>query len=255
MEHGGGSDRLKVGALARATGLTVRTLHHYEEIGLLLPAERSPAGHRLYGVPEVRRLHQIASLRQLGLSLDEIRDALDRPGQTLEAVLELQVRRLGESIARQEGLRRQLQEMLGRLRGGDGEVGLGDLAKSVGETVRMDRYFTPEQLASLQERAGEIGAEAMEAGQASWAELFEGFTRAMKRGMPVDHPEVEALARRARDLVQAFTGGDPALAESVRTLYRREGPDRVLGQHGMSLPAGVWEYAQAAMATVEKSRS
>lgn len=243
---------IKVGALARETGLTVRALHHYEEVGLLVPAERTTAGHRLYGVHEVRRLHQIVSLRQLGLSLDEIREALDRPGQTLESVLELQVRRLRERIAHEETLCQRLEEMLARLRRDERDVGLGELARSVGETLRMERYFTAEQLASLEERAREMGSEALDAGQASWAELFEEFARAMKRGMPVDHPEVEAMAARARGLVQAFTGGDPALADSVRRLYRDEGPDRVLGQHGMSLPPGVWEYAQKAMAALEK---
>lgn len=47
---------MKVGALARRTGLTVRTLHHYDEIGLLRPTQRTTAGHRLYGDEEVRRL-------------------------------------------------------------------------------------------------------------------------------------------------------------------------------------------------------
>ena len=75
-----GLEFLKVGALARRAGLTVRTLHHYEEIGLLVPARRTGSGHRLYGMPEVRRLHQITSLKQMGLSLDEIRASLDGGG-------------------------------------------------------------------------------------------------------------------------------------------------------------------------------
>ena len=64
----------KVGALARQTGLTVRTLHHYDEIGLLAPSLRTGAGHRLYTADDLGRLLQILSLRQLGLSLDEVRD-------------------------------------------------------------------------------------------------------------------------------------------------------------------------------------
>ncbi|HSM05898.1 MAG TPA: MerR family transcriptional regulator, partial [Longimicrobiales bacterium] len=80
--------QLKVGALARMTGLTVRALHHYEAVGLLAPAGRTRAGHRVYGTAEVRRLHQITSLRQLGLSLDEIARVLDDPAQTLEATLD-----------------------------------------------------------------------------------------------------------------------------------------------------------------------
>lgn len=52
-------EALKVGELARRTGLSVRTLHHYDEIGLLSPARRTATGHRLYGRDEIRRLQQI----------------------------------------------------------------------------------------------------------------------------------------------------------------------------------------------------
>src|SRR5207247_1654287 len=73
------STALKVGELARRTGVSVRTLHYYEEIGLLSPSRRSPAGHRLYAATEIARLQQIRSLQQLGFSLHEIREGLKRP--------------------------------------------------------------------------------------------------------------------------------------------------------------------------------
>jgi DNA-binding transcriptional MerR regulator len=68
---------LSVGELARRTGLTVRALHHYDEVGLLVPSERTPSGHRRYGAQDVRRLARIVALRGLGLGLAEIRAALD----------------------------------------------------------------------------------------------------------------------------------------------------------------------------------
>ena len=67
----------KIGELARRTGLTVRTLHHYDEIGLLSPAERSDGGHRVYDEADVQRLYRIVSLRSLGFPLDAIAQALD----------------------------------------------------------------------------------------------------------------------------------------------------------------------------------
>ena len=76
-------EALKVGELARRTGLTVRTLHHYDDIGLLRPSGRSGSlhgsGHRLYTAADVARLHQIVCLKQLGFSLDRIREYLTRP--------------------------------------------------------------------------------------------------------------------------------------------------------------------------------
>lgn len=248
-------EHLKVGDLARASGLTVRTLHHYEEIGLLLPKDRNAAGHRLYGVAEVRRLHQIASLRQLGLSLAEIRAALDESGQSLEGVLALQIRRLRERIQAEEALLARLESLLERLGTGAADVGLRELARSVGETVRLERYYTPEQMATLAERERALGPEALDDAQRRWEEVFRGLARALKRGMTADHPEVEALARDALSLVEMFTGGDPAIAASLRSLYREEGHQRVVGRHGMEIPQEVWAFAQAAMAAARGSRA
>ena len=79
----------------------MRTLHHYDDIGLLSPSRRTLSGHRLYGSEEISRLQRIASLRQLGLSLEAIRQALERPTLSLERVLLLQISRMRVEIDRQ----------------------------------------------------------------------------------------------------------------------------------------------------------
>ena len=68
---------MKVGTVAEASGLTVRTLHHWDSIGLLSPSERSPAGHREYTEADLVRLYQILALRNLGLGLESIAVCLD----------------------------------------------------------------------------------------------------------------------------------------------------------------------------------
>ena len=72
-------EALKVGELAKRTGLTVRTLHHYDAIGLLKPSLHTEAGYRLYTANDIARLQQVLSLRQLGFSLDEVRAAWTGP--------------------------------------------------------------------------------------------------------------------------------------------------------------------------------
>lgn len=66
-----------VGEVARLSGVSVRTLHHYDEIGLLHPGERTPAGYRSYDDADVERLHRILGYRELGFGLDEIAALLD----------------------------------------------------------------------------------------------------------------------------------------------------------------------------------
>ena len=69
----------KVGALARASGVSVRALHYYDEIGLLRPSARSAGGHRLYEGADVARLYRISLLRRLGFPLDQIAAVLEHP--------------------------------------------------------------------------------------------------------------------------------------------------------------------------------
>jgi MerR family transcriptional regulator, thiopeptide resistance regulator len=98
----------KVGELAAATGLTVRTLHHYDAIGLLAPSERTSAGYRLYGTEDVERLYRICLLRRLGLSLTEMAAALDEPEWSLRPAL----RRHHAELDRRLTLGRRLQRRL-----------------------------------------------------------------------------------------------------------------------------------------------
>jgi DNA-binding transcriptional MerR regulator len=67
-----------VGDLSRLTGVTVRALHHYDQIGLVRPSQRSAAGYRLYDECDALRLQQVLVLRELGVPLDEIGAAIDR---------------------------------------------------------------------------------------------------------------------------------------------------------------------------------
>ena len=69
-----------VNDVSRLTGVSIRTLQYYDRIGLLPPAQRTEAGYRLYDDTALERLQQILLFRELGFSLDEIKDILDSPG-------------------------------------------------------------------------------------------------------------------------------------------------------------------------------
>ncbi len=75
---------LTVGQVAATFGVTVRTLHHYDEVGLLTPSERSPAGYRLYTGEDLERLATIVTYRRLGLALDDVRSLLNGDGSSIE---------------------------------------------------------------------------------------------------------------------------------------------------------------------------
>ena len=241
---------LKVGELAKRTGLTVRTLHHYDDIGLLSPSERTRAGHRLYGADEVRRLQQIASLRHLGLSLEEVRACLEQPEYSLPRVLELQIERIDEQIERQGALRQLIERLRDRLASTD-SVSVEDLTRTIEVTVNFEKHFSPDQMSRLSQRRAEVGDARVRAVEDEWTDLFAAFGRAMEDGVDPASPEVMALARRAAALIEEFTGGDPGITRSLGSMYRSEGAENIMQQHGMSVPPGLWEYMGQARQAVE----
>ena len=107
----------QVKELARLTGVTVRTLHYYDEIGLLRPSARSPAGYRLYDGDDLIRLQQILIGRSLGLPLAEIQRFLDRPGFDRLAALRAQRQALVEQAQATDRMIRAVDRAIARLDG------------------------------------------------------------------------------------------------------------------------------------------
>ncbi len=86
----------KASEFARLTGVTVRTLHHYDRLGLLKPSGHTAAGYRLYGERDFARLQQIVILKFIGFPLNQIKEILDRDSLPLPSALRLQRRILAE---------------------------------------------------------------------------------------------------------------------------------------------------------------
>jgi MerR family transcriptional regulator, thiopeptide resistance regulator len=141
----------KVGDLAGRTGLSVRTLHHYDEIGLLSPAGRTGSGHRLYCAEDVLRLQRIRSLRALGFGLEEIREFLEKPGFSVRGVIELHILGLEEQIRVRQELLRRLEVVAARLRSAQ-EISAEELVRTAMDVIEMserfEKYYTPEEVLS-----------------------------------------------------------------------------------------------------------
>ena len=208
--------RWKVGELTRLTGVSVRTLHHYEAIGLLKPAGRNEGGHRVYGEAEVERLQRILSLRELGLSLEDIGRCLDAPGYALAPVVAMHLARLAEQIARQQAVHRRLARLHARLERGEA-VPVSLLMETMEAITMIDKYLTPEQQQTLQARR-EASGDAIGDFQKNVAEL-----KALKaQGLPPTDPAVQAVALRNRGTAAAIKADEEALAAGLRAMLANE---------------------------------
>lgn len=105
-------DGLTVGQVSARLGVTVRTLHHWDEIGLARPSLRTAAGYRLYIAGDLERLHRVVVYREIGLGLDQIRDVLDDPTADVPDALRTQRTQIDERIDRLQRLRAGLERMI-----------------------------------------------------------------------------------------------------------------------------------------------
>jgi MerR family transcriptional regulator, thiopeptide resistance regulator len=227
------SEALKIGELAKRTGLTVRTLHHYDEIRLLKPSLHTDSGHRLYAPADVSRLQRIASLRQLGFSLEEIAGCLDRGDYSPLQIITLQITRLRKQIELEWNLCQRLEALAEHFRPAE-EVSVEEFLEAIEAMTMIESYYTPEQLESLKQRREEAAAKGEDItakGTADWADLMARYTDAMNRGVNPADPSLQALEQRRQELVNAFTGGDPAMAQSLKRLWTEQG-DKLSAQYG-----------------------
>jgi DNA-binding transcriptional MerR regulator len=213
----------KVGELASRTGMSVRALHHYDEIGLLTPTLRTPSGHRLYQQADIARLQQIQSLRLMGIPLDEVKQLLDGAAMSPREVIDLHLARLHEQIALQNRLAERLHGLATHLDMVE-VASIDDLCQIIQVTTAMEKYFTTEQLEVLRDRRTRIGEAHMHEVHDSWNEIIPKVRKAMAENVDPTSPEILAIARRWKALVEEFTGGDPKIAQAVKTMYEHEGP-------------------------------
>jgi DNA-binding transcriptional MerR regulator len=233
---------------AERTGVTVRALHHYDRLGLLKPSGRTAVGYRLYGTRDFARLQQIVTLKFIGLPLKQIKNVLERDSFDLSTALRLQREILGEKRRHLEMAIRAI-EKAERLVASDGEPDWETFAKII-EVINMQndwewvkKYYTEEQLQELAQRGT---PEVLEKGQQDWAVLLKEVNEAVGEGLDPASERAQALAGRWAELIERFTGGNPAIAENLRNLYR----DQANWPDGAQKP-----YSDDAVTFISKSQA
>lgn len=212
MNHG-----FKVGELAKSAGLTVRTLHHWDAIGLLSPSSRTSSGHRLYGDADVRRLYQVVALRDLGLPLEQIAAILDGEPDSLGDILAGHLARIEARITGLRSLHGSVAALLARV-GTGAPPTTPDLLELVDEVSKMSEtfqsYFSQEQIAALEQRRDRLGADYFDNVRAEWGALIPRVQSEMDAGTEPADPKARALAKRWMELLSAFDDGDSGLREA-----------------------------------------
>jgi len=206
---------IQVGELAKRAGITVRTLHHYEQTGLLLPSARSAAGYRLYNLADVQRLHMIQALAKAGLELAEIRDFLEKDSLTLSELLDAQIRLLDKQVRSITTLRDRLVDLRTGLDTRE-DLDLESWLQTLELMNMYDRWFSKEELQQLpfamhKEALAEI-----------WAGLVVEGKTLLENNVEVSDPRAQDLATRWMVRLEQDTAGKPAFLTRLNEMHNVE---------------------------------
>lgn len=210
---------------ADLAGVSVRTLHHYDSLGLLAPTARTDAGYRLYGDADLERMEQILALRFVGLDLEHIRTLLEGASHPLAVALLAQRNIMREAQRQLQKAIDAIDEAQSALTRGDDESrsravqSLIEAFKLKNDHTWTEKYYSPEALEKLAEIRATTSQETIEQGQRDWAQLIAEVELAAQRGEDPKSEQAQTLAQRWRDLVKQFTRGNASVHEGLNKLY------------------------------------
>ncbi|MGA2532445.1 MAG: MerR family transcriptional regulator [Candidatus Aminicenantales bacterium] len=238
---------------ADLTSVTVRTLHYYDQIGLLKPSFQKANGYRVYTETDLLKLQQIVTLKFMGFSLGQIRTLLNSKGYEAVKALRVQAGAVKDEIARLREASRALEQVLNLLET-KGRIHQEKLIKileviQMGEDVKKtwhEKFFTEAELKEFQEVGKTYTPEMVKAYQDRWAALIEEVKRNLRANPASDI--AQSLAKRWKELLDEAYGGHPQLKARIGEAYAAGAvPDdyRMFGPE-------VWDFIKRARAAAKQ---
>lgn len=215
-----------VGELASLTGVSVRTLHHYDQIGLLSPSERSSAGYRLYNGEDAERLHRILVYRELGFDLKRIAEILDDPAADAVAHLRRQRELLQQQVERLQQTILSVEKMMNarksNLNLNDDELRevFGSFDPAEHEAEAEQRWGETDAYKESRRRTSRYGKQEWLAIKAEGEQIESGLAAVMQQGLAPDSEAAMDLAEQhRRHISRWFYDCDYAIHRGLAEMY------------------------------------
>ena len=240
-----------VGELARLAGVTVRTLHHYDRIGLVRPSERTAAGYRSYDVHDLDRLQQVLLYRELGFPLEEVATLLDDPDADPAAHLRRQHRLLRDRLERTQAMVAAVEK----------EMEARQMGISLTPEERFEVFgdgFSDERQAEAEERWGDTEAWAQSQRRTAaytkedWIrikdetdDVHRRFAEALRAGVPADSEQAMDVAEEHRQhITRWFYDCPPPMHAGLGRMYVE---DERFTAHYDEVAPGLAQYVSTAV--------
>ena len=213
----------RIGEVATATGLTVRALHHYDQIGLVVPSARTSGGHRLYTSADLVLLYEVTAMRQLGLSLEQV-GILLAERTDVGRVIDQQL----EHVDRQIRMAQRLRKQLIAARDAD-DAGFAEIIRLTGD---LTGYLGQEKIDALHRMISDRGVVAEHAVGVEMPRLYGEALEEMRSGTPPADPAVRRIVGRLDELSELIRGPDTEIGTAVRALWVDRGRQQPPGHDG-----------------------
>ena len=211
------SHHLKIGELANITGITVRTLHYYDEIGLLKPVKITQAGHRSYDMQSITKLYQIISINDLCFNIEEINEIITVKNIDVLELIKIQISSVEEEIGQKQLLLSKLYKLKEKVGGNEilSMEDFRDIAPFI--NISADTYLTDEQYNKLKSRLETFDAKEEP------AEEWLVFITKLKHCYENELPKTNKMARECVEYWQQITneliGDDEQIEKSILSFY------------------------------------
>ncbi|MCL1692090.1 MAG: MerR family transcriptional regulator [Actinomycetia bacterium] len=214
-----------IGDVARMAGVTVRTLHHYDEIALLVPSERRQNGYRGYSDDDIARLQQILAYRELGLGLDEISAILDDPAGTTGRLVDAR-RRIERHMDRLRGIISNLEAAIAAEEEGTAMTpeqrleAFGDFDPVQYDDEARQQWATTDTYEESMRRTSSYTPADWQRQRSEAADLDQRFLALMDAGVAADSEDAAELVDAHRNLISRwFYECTPEIHAGLGTMY------------------------------------
>ena len=241
----------KIGELAQDVGLTVRTLHYYDQLGLLKPSEETEGKHRVYTRTDLEKLQKILTLKQLGFPLDKIKEAISNKKFSLKEATS----RLKTDIQKRKKELEEIEKQLAKADKLDSgrESAADSIVQLLSRMNLLDRHLSKEQLEWIKQHDLEFGPEALTELRSEWVTATEDIQTAISQKLSPSDWRTKAICMRWFGLACALMGGSFDSPYDLKKIAEKEPKAALeLGIPGVDL-LKVFEYVESVLAESRNS--
>ena len=223
-----GGELLTVGAASSLIGVSVRTLHHWDQIGLVRPGGRTSTGYRLYSAGDVARIHRVLVYRELGFSLTEVGDILDDPSVNESAHLEKQRALLAERIDHLQQMVCAVDQMM-EAQAMDKKLTPQEQSEIFGrdwnpeyQREAEERWGDTKQWEQSQQRAAGMSKDGWKRVKAEGDQLNQDLAQAARDGVEPGSEQANDLAEKHRAMIGQFYDCTHSMHVCLATMYTQD---------------------------------